>query len=165
MRLLPRRENILILHLDDHNQIWIFYQPPRNHRGTRPNDLKLFDLIVPILAIILSIYIQWALSTLSTAQLVVSRKASLRPQKTYTNVSFSERGSEYMPRSSNPNILSMIPESLRYDTYLHPHSSQSSRHTTSGSYRTLSHQPTSHWNPSSEELNPHVRMPCTFFMC
>lgn len=73
-----------------------------------------------------------------------------------------------MPRSSNPNILSVIPESLRYDMYFHhPHSSQPSRHTTSGSYRTLSHQHTSHWNPSSEELNPHVvRVPCTlFYLC
>ena len=77
-----------------------------------------------------------------------------------------------MPQSSNPNMLSMIPESSysRYDTYLHqphqshqPHSSQSSRHTMSGSYRTLSHQPTSQsnqWNPPPEMLTPYVRIPC-----
>lgn len=78
---------------------------------------------------------------------------------------FSERVSAYSNphQSTNPNVLSMIPESSyppRYEhTYINGTSPiQPSRQPLPAPYRVPNHhQPTNHWNQPPEPLNSYVR--------
>lgn len=62
--------------------------------------------------------------------------------------------------STNPNVLSMIPESSYPQRYEQPYLNgtspmQPSRQSLSTPYRPPSHQPTNHWNQSPEPLNSY----------
>ncbi|KAF9049950.1 hypothetical protein BJ165DRAFT_966407 [Panaeolus papilionaceus] len=71
----------------------------------------------------------------------------------------SDRSAPYSHHSSNPNVLSMIPESSYpsrgYDHAYMSHHQQSRHPMHPTPYRTLSHPSTHHWNATPEPLDPY----------